>query len=130
MFKYQQQELGLPKEQQIEYQGLRKSGQMHKVRLSNNNYPWVATNAGHSPTVLMKNYNEVLENEKRTLSLLAETDFYSQKPKDIGLENGKRNPCEPDPALEGLETNVLVNTLKKRPEVLQMLLQSLLVNAN
>lgn len=50
----------------IDLQGLRKSGQMHKVRLTKNNYQLVAENGGQSPEVLMSNYNEALDTEKRT----------------------------------------------------------------
>jgi len=75
-FKRYQTQLGITTDEQIEFQGLRKSGQMHKVRLSQNNYQLVAENSGQSPEVLMSNYNEALENEKRTLSLLVETSFY------------------------------------------------------
>jgi len=65
-------------EDQIEFQGLRKSGQMHKVRLPKNNYQLVAENSGQSPEVLMSNYNETLESEKRALSQLVESSFYLQ----------------------------------------------------
>ena len=37
---------------QIDLQGLRKSGQMHKIRLTKNNYQLVAANAGQSPKCL------------------------------------------------------------------------------
>jgi len=76
-FKQYQTSLGIAKSEQIEFQGLRKSGQMHKVRLSQYNYQLVAENSGQSPAVLMKNYNDILETEKRTLSLLVETSFYT-----------------------------------------------------
>lgn len=66
-------------EDPIEFQGLRKSGQMHKVRLTKNNYQLVAENSGQSPEVLMSNYNEALDSEKRTLALLVETSFYPQE---------------------------------------------------
>lgn len=59
------------------FQGLRKSGQIHKVRLSQNNYQLVAEAAGHTPKVLMSNYNEIHDTEKRELSHLVEGDFYS-----------------------------------------------------
>ena len=49
---------------------------MHKVRLSQNNYQLVAENSGQSPEVLMSNYNEALESEKRNLSHLVESDLY------------------------------------------------------
>lgn len=74
-FKKRQTQLGITN--QIEFQGLRKSGQMHKVRLTKNNYQLVAENSGQSPEVLMSNYNEALESEKRNLSQLVETSFYS-----------------------------------------------------
>ena len=44
---------------QIDLQGLRKSGQMHKIRLTKNNYQLVAANAGQSPEVLMHHYKDV-----------------------------------------------------------------------
>jgi len=66
-------------DEQIEFQGLRKSGQMHKVRLTKNNYQLVAENSGQSAEVLMSNYNEALDSEKRTLSLLVETSFYQKE---------------------------------------------------
>ena len=75
-FKQYQKHAGIAADEQIEFQGLRKSGQMHKVRLSQNNYQLVAENSGQSPAVLMSNYNDILEDEKRTLSLLVETSFY------------------------------------------------------
>ena len=53
---------------QIDLQGLRKSGQMHKIRLTKNNYQLVAANAGQSPEVLMHHYNEALEVEKQQLA--------------------------------------------------------------
>lgn len=59
--------------------GLRKSGQMHKVRLSQNNYQLVAENAGQSPEVLMNHYNEALDYEKRALSRLVENSFYPHR---------------------------------------------------
>ena len=57
-FKSWQTKLGIDVNEQIEFQGLRKSGQMHKVRLSQNNYQLVAESSGQSPEVLMSNYNE------------------------------------------------------------------------
>lgn len=64
-------------EDMLEFQGLRKSCQMHKVRLSNNNYQLVAEAAGQSPEVLMSNYNEAQDCEKRALSEKVEESFYS-----------------------------------------------------
>jgi len=61
---------------QIDLQGLRKSGQMHKIRLTKNNYQLVAANAGQSPEVLMHHYNEALEAEKQQLASMVESSFY------------------------------------------------------
>jgi len=99
--------------EQIEFQGLRKSGQMHKVRLSQNNYQLVAENSGQSPEVLMSNYNEALDSEKRTLSLLVETNFYPQ-------EKVSQPPNESDSILQALKNN---------PEMSKQILQVLLNNA-
>lgn len=49
---------------------------MHKVRLTGNNYQLVAENGGQTAQVLMSNYNEALEDEKRELSQLVEKNFY------------------------------------------------------
>ena len=75
-FKRKQAELGILPKHQIEFQGLRKSGQMHKIRLSANDFQLVAEAGGQSPAVLMEHYNESLEEEKKNLSLLVESDFY------------------------------------------------------
>lgn len=89
-------------ENQIDFQGLRKSGQMHKVRISQNNYQLVAESSGQSPEVLMSNYNEALDSEKRNLSQLVEADLYpvqatASSPAPIGqavlLERIKNDPA-------------------------------------
>ena len=59
----------------IDLQGLRKSGQMHKIRLTKNNYQLVAANAGQSPEVLMHHYNEALEVEKQQLASMLNQVF-------------------------------------------------------
>ena len=114
-FKAQQTALHI--EDQIEFQGLRKSGQMHKVRLSQNNYQLVAESGGQSPEVLMSNYNEALESEKRNLSLLVETSFYP----------GAQQPAAPTPA--PLQADVLLQQIQQNPELSGQLLQLLLSNA-
>ena len=105
-------------EDQIEFQGLRKSGQMHKIRLSKNNYQLVAENAGQSPEVLMSNYNEALEDEKRTLSLLVETDFYPSAPSSSSGQ----------PSI-GTGMASLLEKITTDPELSAQLLQLLLNNA-
>lgn len=114
-FKKWQNALGIT--DQIEFQGLRKSGQMHKVRLTKNNYQLVAENSGQSPEVLMSNYNEALDSEKRTLALLVETSFYSQ-------EAAKK----PAPQPSGDIDSVLL-AIQSNPELSRQILQSLLLNA-
>lgn len=115
IFKKHQASIGIKEEDQIEFQGLRKSGQMHKVRLSKNNYQLVAENSGQSPEVLMSNYNEVLESEKRTLSLLVESNFYPQ-------ETLKQ------PQL-GADIENVLEAIQKNPDIAKQLLQLLLANA-
>jgi hypothetical protein len=104
-------------EDQIEFQGLRKSGQMHKVRLTNNNYQLVAENGGQSAEVLMSNYNEALDSEKRTLSLLVETSFYPQE----ALPKDSTQP------FENLET--VLQVIQSSPELSAQILQLLLAGA-
>lgn len=103
--------------EQIEFQGLRKSGQMHKVRLTKNNYQLVAENSGQSPEVLMSNYNEALDSEKRTLSLLVETSFYPQS-KNSGAVSEKN-----------LDVDATLQAIQGNPELARQILQLLLSNA-
>lgn len=117
-FKSRQTALGIQDKDQIEFQGLRKSGQMHKVRLTKNNYQLVAENSGQSPEVLMSNYNEALESEKRTLALLVETNFYngsSQAP--VAASAGS------------LQADTLIQQLQQDPTLSQQILQVLLSHA-
>lgn len=112
-FKEHQRALQIAPEEQIEFQGLRKSGQMHKVRLTQNNYQLVAENSGQSPEVLMSNYNEALDSEKRTLSMLVETSFY---------------PQAEAPAVSN-EVNTVLQAIQGNPELTQQILQALLSGA-
>ena len=77
-FKEHQKRIGIPENERIDFQGLRKSGHMHKVRLTQNNYQLVAENSGQSPEVLMSNYNEAREIEKRALAAMVERSFYPE----------------------------------------------------
>jgi len=113
-FKDRQRETGI--EVQIEFQGLRKSGQMHKVRLTQNNYQLVAESSGQSPEVLMSNYNDVLDAEKRALSVLVENIFY---PKEA---------VEPEPETIGEAENIM-RILDDNPGLMRHILQSLLTGA-
>ena len=115
MFKKYQTEMGINKDDQIEFQGLRKSGQMHKVRLSQNNYQLVAESSGQSPEVLMSNYNEAFEHEKRNLSMLVETSFY---PSD---NNVTENNLQ--------DATVILHALQDNPDLSKQILQLLQANA-
>lgn len=115
---FKERQTALHIEDQIEFQGLRKSGQMHKVRLSKNNYQLVAENSGQSPEVLMSNYNEALESEKRTLSLLVETSFYPSA-----------TPASDTPSASEAQVDILLQQLQQDPVLSQQLLQKLLLNA-
>ena len=88
---------------------------MHKVRLSQNNYQLVAENGGQSPEVLMSNYNEALESEKRALSRLVEDSFYS--PSEINT-----------PVMED-DLASLLEKIQQDPVLSRQLLQTLLVGA-
>lgn len=114
-FKQRQRQMGIPVKEQIEFQGLRKSGQMHKVRLSQNNYQLVAENSGQSPEVLMSNYNEVLDSEKRALAKMVEASFY---------------PCAKQGNVADADTKLLLMKLRQNPELAQQLLKSLLNGAS
>ena len=69
----------------IDMQGLRKSGAMYKLRLSDNDYQAVQLETGHNtPVVLMAHYNEIMDVEKTRLAEKLEKDFYtSQEAKEI-----------------------------------------------
>ena len=72
---------------------------MHKVRLTQNNYQLVAENSGQSPEVLMSNYNEAREIEKRALAAMVERSFYPEiavsTPQAASAEP-KSRPCRSD----------------------------------
>ncbi len=101
---------------QIEFQGLRKAGQMHKVRLTQNNYQLVAESSGQSPSVLMSNYNEALDEEKRGLSQLVESSFY-------GCDTKTATPTQ------GIDANQLLDKVKSDPELSAKILQLVLGDA-
>lgn len=120
MFKRWQQLNGIAGESQIDFQGLRKSGQMHKIRLSQNNYQLVASLGGHSPEVLMSNYDEALETEKRNLANMIESNFYT-KQCDAPEPSA---PQQDDP-----NAQLLAQQLAQNPELLQQAMQIFLTNA-
>ncbi len=107
--------IGISEEERVDIQGLRKSGQMHKVRLSKNDYQLVAENAGQSPEVLMSNYNEALDSEKRALSRMVEGSFYPKQEAESASEDG--------------ELSELLAKVQSDPELQRQLLQKLLLEA-
>jgi len=114
-FRQWQQANGI--EDQIVFQGLRKSGQMHKIRESNYNYQLVADNAGHSPEVLLKHYDEARETEKRQLSSMVEIRFYGQE--------FKPEPVEAHPT----DLTALMDAIKNNPDFSRQIVQVLLAGA-
>ena len=73
-------------EVKIDMQGLRKSGAMYKLRLSDYDYQAVQLETGHStPNVLMEHYNEVMASEKSRLAEKVENDFYASR--EVKLES-------------------------------------------
>lgn len=106
----------IPENERIDFQGLRKSGQMHKVRLSQNNYQLVAESAGQSPEVLMNHYNEALDYEKRALSRLVENSFYPHR------ESSGETQSNAD-------VSTLMSQIQQNPDLCQKLLQNLMQGA-
>ena len=96
----------------IDMQGLRKSGQMYKIRVSGHDYQTVAALGGHSPEVLLNNYDEALEDEKIKIIDKLESDFYNKSPKS------------------GQESSIvkLAAKLKEKPKLLEMLLKEISEN--
>jgi Site-specific recombinase XerD len=74
--KFQALQADLKIENRIDFYGLRKSGQMHKLRLTNSNVQLVAENGGHTPAVMMGHYNDIYDFEKRALAELVEQSLY------------------------------------------------------
>jgi len=96
----------------IDFQGLRKSSSMYKLRMSGFNYQEVQGDTGHTtPTVLMEHYNEALEFERRNLAVKIQEDFYPQP---------KTNSDADDDAIEKL-----LEAVKGDPQLLKKLMQSL-----
>jgi hypothetical protein len=106
----------------IEFQGLRKSGQMHKVRLSQNNYQLVAENSGQSPEVLMSNYNEVLESEKRALAMMVETSFYPSAEAETQAQTVAQS--------DDIDTERILQKMKEQPEFFVQIMQSMFPNTS
>ncbi len=96
-------------------QGLRKSGEMHKVRLTKNNFQLVAESGGHSPEVLMSHYNEALDSEKREMYRLVERSFYDQ--------------AELEPPSEEDQATQMLDQLRQNPAMLEKLMQMVLLNS-
>lgn len=88
---------------------------MHKVRLTQNNYQLVAEAAGQSPEVLMSNYNEIFDQEKRTLSMLVETSFYPSTA--TGASQTREN------------TEQILQVLQNNPDLSEQILQLIKSNA-
>ena len=87
---------------------------MHKVRISQNNYQLVAESSGQSPEVLMSNYNEALDSEKKNLSQLVEADLYPAQAASVPVP---------------ISQAVLLERIKNDPAFAQQLLQLLLGGA-
>ena len=101
---------------QIDLQGLRKSGQMHKIRLTKNNYQLVAANAGQSPEVLMHHYNEALEVEKQQLASMVESSFYP-------------TPAKSNEKPASLDAAEILKLIQENPDLSAKLMQLLKVSA-
>lgn len=100
--------LGITNEEKIVFQGLRKFGQMHKVRITENNYQLAANNAGQSPKVLMEHYNETQDNEKKELAFCIERNFYPVQKQVAKL-------------IEWKNINMIVELIQNTPELINQL---------
>jgi len=74
-------------EDKIDFYSLRKSGQIHKLRLTNNNVQLVAENGGHTPEVMMAHYNDIFDLEKQELAKLVEQSMYSPQKAETPSED-------------------------------------------
>ena len=86
--------------------------------LEKNNYQLVAENSGQSPEVLMSNYNEALESEKRALSMMVENSFYAQA-----------EAAQTEPSLQNTDIGNILRILQQNPTLYQALLQTAVQNA-
>lgn len=102
----------------IEFQGLRKSGQMHKVRISKNNFQLVAESAGQSTEVLADHYNDILDSEKRALTQSVEKNFYPAEILGKVTEQKKRE-----------EQNRFLQDIRNDPELMGQFMQFMQANA-
>ena len=100
----------------IDFQGIRKSSTMYKLRLSGYNYQEVQGDTGHTtPTVLMEHYNEALEYERRNLSHKIQDDFYPKPKIEMAYTDSNND--------EGI--NKLLAAVKSDPQLLNRILQSI-----
>ena len=74
-FRKLQDKYGIPKDKQITFQGLRRSGQKVKMDLSEHNTKLVAEMGGHSEAVLQSHYNYSTDADKRQLMEKIEQHF-------------------------------------------------------
>ncbi len=86
---------------------------MYKIRLSGYDYQTVAAAGGHSPAVLMSNYDESLEIEKKGLAAKVQENFY---PKAEADDQG---------AESGLTLERLLEEIQKNPQLLAGMLRSM-----
>jgi len=63
----------------LDFQGIRKSAQMHKKRLRTPTTPALQAIGAHTPEVIQKHYDEFLEADKRKLIDAVEFDFYTRE---------------------------------------------------
>jgi len=99
----------------IDLQGLRKSGQTHKVHITGNDYQVVAEMGGQSTKVLFDNYLAVDDGELKNLRDLIEDDFYAQtdpERKQKLYVQSILKKCDEDPTFLKLLLNGLQSAYK------------------
>lgn len=95
----------------LDFQGVRKSAQMHKRRLEPE--PAVKATGGRSDEVLERHYNEKLERDKAILIQRVERDFYIRK--DYTEKEWQERQAQ--------EVDSISKTLMNNPEMFQQVMQ-------
>ena len=117
LFKSWQASIGIAKDERIDFQGLRKSGEMYKIRLDAREYKTVAIMGGHSEAVLRKHYDKDTDADFIKIAKLIEEDFYPQ----IQMEEVTKEKI--------LDTEATLQAIKNNPEFAQQVMQLLISNA-
>lgn len=126
LFQKEQDRQGIS--EKIQFHGLRKSGQMLKIRLSDYDLQAVADATGMSVAVLTAHYNEVMVDEKIKLANSVGDIYYSQGARaypslQVNPVEGKENLPQ---KISLIETESLIQTLTDLPDHVKEHIRSIL----